>query len=323
MITNKPRFYNDRTRRPDDFHEDSPKTPEPYVTEGELIRAVNLAILLERPLLIEGEPGCGKTCLAKAVAYELGYPFYRWDVQSTAKVRDGLYTYDAVLRLHDVQLDTLKMEKQRDPSKSEDYLGYGALGNAFISDRPAVVLIDEIDKADLDFPNDLLGVLDDWKFFIPETNTEIRAKHKPIVIITSNKEKGNLPAPFLRRCLYFYLEFPKTSEALEQIVKDHYQVKQEIAAHQVEAGRSAATSIDQELITEAVEGFLTIRKDTSLYKKPGTSEFLDWLKVLQTYLPTPFDANQLKSQLQSPATVPYHEVLFKHRSDWLKYRPAQ
>ena len=308
MNNEKPRFNNDHTKRPTNAHDDSPKNPEPYVAGNELIQAVNLAILLERPLLIEGEAGCGKTCLAKAVAYELGYPFYRWDVQSTSKVRDGLYNYDAVLRLHDVQTSKVDVEKKRDPSKSVDYLDYGALGKAFVSDRPAVVLIDEIDKADLDFPNDLLGVLEDWKFSIPETREIIASQHKPIVIITSNKEKGNLPAPFLRRCLYFYLEFPTTPEALENIVKSHYDV------------RSQTNLPEPELITEAVAGFLKIRENQSLYKKPGTSELLDWLKALESYLAKPFDAVQLKSQLQESETVPYPEVLFKHRNDWLKYR---
>ncbi len=311
MTNEKPRFNNDRTKRPTPPHDDSPKNPEPYVAGNELIQAVNLAILLERPLLIEGEAGCGKTCLAKAVAYELGYPFYRWDVQSTSKVRDGLYNYDAVLRLHDVQTSTVDVEKKRDPSKSVDYLDYGALGKAFVSDRPAVVLIDEIDKADLDFPNDLLGVLEDWKFSIPETRKVIESQHKPIVIITSNKEKGNLPAPFLRRCLYFYLEFPTAPESLENIVKSHYDV------------RSQTNLPEPELITEAVAGFLKIRENQSLYKKPGTSELLDWLKALESYLAKPFDALQLKNQLQESETVPYPEVLFKHRNDWLKYqKPA-
>ncbi|MEE3717285.1 MoxR family ATPase [Tumidithrix elongata RA019] len=310
MTIEKPHFYNDRNIIPNIPHKDSPKMREPYVADDELIQAVNLAILLERPLLIEGEAGCGKTCLAKAVAYELGYPFYRWDVQSTAKVRDGLYTYDAVLRLHDVQTRSVDVEKKRDPSKSGDYLGYGPLGKAFVSDRPAVVLIDEIDKADLDFPNDLLGVLEDWKFSIPETKAEISAKHKPIVIITSNKEKGNLPAPFLRRCLYFYLEFPKTTEALEKIVNEHYRMDK----------KNPARPPNPELVKVSVDGFLKIRENQSLYKKPGTSEFLDWLKSLQFYLT---EANQLKEQLQSSETVPYREVLFKHRNDWLKYRPAQ
>jgi len=310
MTIEKPRFFNEPDRRPNDPHRDSPKAPEPYVAHKELIHAINLAILLERPLLIEGEAGCGKTCLAKAVAYELGYPFYRWDVQSISQVRDGLYTYDSVLRLHDVQTISIDVEKKRDPSKSGDYLTFGALGRAFFSDRPAVVLIDEIDKADLDFPNDLLGVLDDWKFSIPETRTAVSARHKPIVILTSNKEKGNLPSPFLRRCLYFYLEFPKTPEILENIIKVHY------------ASQPKATLPEAELVKEAVAGFLKIRENQSLYKKPSTSEFLDWLKVLQSYLPKPFDVNQLKNQLQEQDKVPYSEVLFKHRNDWLRYRLA-
>ncbi|MDZ8241501.1 MAG: MoxR family ATPase [Nostoc sp. ChiQUE01a] len=234
-------FENNPNNRPQKPHKDSPKHPEPYVVSPELKKAVNLAIYLRRPLLLEGDAGCGKTRLASAVAYELGLPLYRWDVRSTTKAQDGLYEYDAILRLHDVQ--TQKVEQQspvnsvgtdkenRNPANPKDYRRFGALGKAFqLKNCPAVVLIDEIDKADLDFPNDLLTVLDEpWAFNIKETGETIRATYprkdseksdtkidcRPIVIITSNKEKGNLPAPFLRRCLYHYVDFPNDKKQLQ------------------------------------------------------------------------------------------------------------
>jgi hypothetical protein len=197
-------FTTDPTRKPANLHADAPKTPEPYIAGDDLIQAVNLAIFLHRPLLLEGEAGCGKSMLARAVAYDLGLPFYRWDVRSTSKAQEGLYTYDAVLRLHDVQTAKLDADRpvaadrpRRDPSDPTHYRSFGALGKAFaLTTCPAVVLIDEIDKADVDFPNDLLGVLDEpWRFTIHETGETITATHYPIIIVTSNKEKGNCPPP--------------------------------------------------------------------------------------------------------------------------------
>ncbi|MBO3459906.1 MoxR family ATPase [Aetokthonos hydrillicola Thurmond2011] len=313
---NKLKFENDPKLRPKNSHEDSPQKPEPYVISEELKKAVNLAIYLRRPLLLEGDAGCGKTRLASAVAYELGFPLYRWDIRSTTKAQDGLYEYDAILRLHDVQ--TQKVEKippvnqeetseNRNPADPKDYRTFGALGKAFkLEDCPAVVLIDEIDKADLDFPNDLLTVLDEpWEFKIKETGETVCATHKPIVIITSNKEKGNLPAPFLRRCLYHYVDFPNKSEQLQEIVEKHYQISQQAPPPSA-------------LVETAINRFLTVWNEGGLFKKPGTSEFLDWLKALHKFEPKPYSATQLKKD----KLLPYPELLFKLQQDWKKYAQA-
>ena len=304
-------FRNDPNRRPGAAHSDSPGTPEPYVASDELIQAVNLAIYLERPLLLEGEAGCGKTRLAHAVAYELGLPFYTWPVRSTSKAREGLYEYDAILRLHDVQVQQragavewpLGFDgKPRDPSRPSGYRRFGALGKAFrAEDRPAVVLIDEIDKADVDFPNDLLAVLDKpHSFEIPETGEPpVQAQHVPIVIITSNKEKGNLPAPFLRRCIYHFVDFPDPAR-LQRIVAEHYRVRGETVP---------------DFTATAVDRFTKLREDTSLYKKPGTSEFLDWVEALRGFaLP-----GQPVATVAAEGKVPYPGLLFKLRPDWERY----
>jgi len=297
-------FKGDPQHRPSKAHRDSPKTPEPYLASDELKQAVNLAIYLRRPLLLEGEAGCGKTRLALAVAYELGLPFYRWDVRSTSRAQEGLYEYDAILRLHDVEASKLAKPVDRDPAKASTYVEPGALGKAFaLKTCPAVVLIDEIDKADLDFPNDLLAVLDDpWTFRIRETGTTVTATHKPIVIMTSNKEKGNLPAPFLRRCLYYFLEFPQNH--LKQIVAQHCTVKQK--------------EISEQLVDTAIARFLEVRAEGGLFKKPGTSEFLDWLHALASFAGKAYDA----ATLAQDTALPYRELLFKLQADWKKFRPA-
>lgn len=310
--------------------------PEPYDCDplSGLIKAVNLAIYLRRPLLLEGEAGCGKTRLARAVAHKLRLPYYRWDVRSNSKAQDGLYTYDAILRLHDVQIQRLSQppEKEinspqasqknqegktpkRNPSNPKDYRKLGALGKAFdFKGCPSVVLIDEIDKASIDFPNDLLTVLDEpWNFTIPETEETIEATehNQPIIIITSNREKGNLPAPFLRRCIYFYVEFPQNR--LQEIVEAHdRKVKK---AGQVEVAQTVKQPDDGQLVNRAIECFLEIRKEKSLVKKPGTSEFLDWLKALRS-----FDGEilNLAEQLTQGIPLPHRELLFKHSEDWLK-----
>jgi MoxR-like ATPase len=305
-------FSGTQQRRNPTAHLDSPKHPEPYVASQQLVQAVNLAIYLRRPLLLEGEAGCGKTRLASAVAYELGLPFYAWYVRSTSRAQDGLYTYDTILRLHDVQTRQIEDQSgtsspssftQRDPRDPRHYRQFGPLGMAFqLRDLPAVVLIDEIDKADIDFPNDLLAVLDQpWSFAIPETGEQISAYHKPIVIITSNKEKGNLPAPFLRRCIYYYVEFPDEQQ-LKQIIDAHYQL------------RNVALP-PPELIATATERFFEVRDKGDLYKKPGTSEFLDWLEALRNFTARPFDA----AFLREDNVIPYPELLFKLRADLLRY----
>lgn len=296
-------------------HPDAPHEPEPYIAEPELVQAVNLAIYLKRPLLLEGEPGCGKTRLARAVAYELGLPFYPWYVRSTSKAQEGLYSYDAIRRLHDVHTFQLEQEpvtdaqaiQKRDPRNPKDYRRLGALGQAFsLPDTTAVVLIDEIDKADIDFPNDLLTVLDDqWSFEIPETRERIVAspEHKPIVIITSNREKGNLPDPFLRRCIYYYVDFPNNPDRLQDIVNSHYQVRQ-------------VAPPPDELTESAIKAFLNVRKQGNLTKNPGTSEFLDWLEALHHFEKKPYPSALLS---QPDNGLPYHELLFKVHADWLRY----
>ena len=206
-MSEQARFQLPEERRPPNGRHPQAPGPVPYIASDELIEAVNLAIFLNRPLLLEGEAGSGKSQLAHHVAHTLGLPFYPWAVRSTSRAQDGLYSYDAILRLHDVHLAQATgpgAAGGRDPQEPMHYVTYGALGQAFrLRDCPAVVLIDEIDKADIDFPNDLLTVLDDPReFVIREADLEpVRARHPPIVIVTSNKEKGNLPAPFLRRCI--------------------------------------------------------------------------------------------------------------------------
>lgn len=318
-ITPKLHFHGDVTHHPPTPHPDSPTQPVPYVPAADLVTAVNLAIFLRRPLLLEGEAGCGKTQLASAVAYELGLPFYAWYVRSTSKAQEGLYQYDAILRLHDVQTHQFEQvakdktgevapagQRTRNPSNPIDYRKLGALGKAFqLQDRPAVVLIDEIDKADIDFPNDLLAVLDaPWKFDIPETGETIAAnpEHRPIVIITSNKEKGNLPAPFLRRCIYFFVDFPDDEQRLQAIVDAHYQTRN-------------TTPPPPKLATAAIRRFLHLRREGDLHKRPGTSEFLDWLEALRTFTPKPFSA----AKLTDTQSVPYPELLFKLHADWQRY----
>ena len=333
-------FYIDPKYKPkditSDIENDIPKDPEPYYCDSQsgLIKAVNLAIYLRRPLLLEGEAGCGKTRLAKAVAHKLGLPYYRWDVRSNSKAQDGLYTYDAILRLHDVQIQKLGQPPEdesnnpqdsqknqgeettkRDPSNPKEYRELGALGKAFdFKGCPSVVLIDEIDKASIDFPNDLLTVLDEpWKFKIPETGETIEATehNRPIVIITSNREKGNLPAPFLRRCIYFYIKFPK--DQLSEIVKAHDEKANK--AKQVNKSKKAKQRDEEDIVDRGIKCFLKIREDDSLVKKPGTSEFLDWLEALRN-----FDREivNIADQITKDSPIPYKELLFKHSEDWLK-----
>lgn len=305
-------FTGDPDNRPETVHPDSPER-EPYLASDELITAVNLAIFLQRPLLLEGEAGCGKTRLASAVAHELGYPLYRWNIRSKTRYQEGLYEYDALLRLHDVNLSQKLGEQSEegdrkiDPRNVENYLDLKELGTAFkLEECPAVVLIDEIDKADLDFPNDLLTVLEKpYEFIIREIKKTITATHPPIVIITSNKEKGNLPAPFLRRCVYHFIEFPAKSDKLKEIVDIHFQQKQKEDA--------ATMTPPADLVDTAIAQFLEIRKQKGLTKLPGTSEFLDWLSVLTNFKDRPYEIESLK---EPKGPLPYRELLFKLRSDW-------
>lgn len=316
-------FYGDPTKQTEKRRPDSPTKAEPYIASEELITAVNLAISLNRPLLLEGEAGCGKTRLARAVAYELDLPLYTWHVRSTSKAQEGLYSYDAILRLHDVQTLSLGSPEGdiilsseageptlRNPQNAKDYRRFGPLGRAFNrQDYPAVVLIDEIDKADIDFPNDLLAVLDDpWQFEIPETGEVITASEdfRPIVIITSNKEKGNLPAPFLRRCVYYFVDFPDSEDLLKRIVDAHYRLQDSNAP-------------DPDLIDASVSSFLAIRKEWGLYKNPGTSEFLDWLEALrEKEVPSP----DVLTLAADHSALSFPQLLIKLRADWQRHVSA-
>lgn len=226
-----------------------------YVASEQLLASVNVAIALQKPLLIKGEPGTGKTMLAEAVAQSLGKKLIIWNIKSTTKAQDGLYMYDTIQRLYDGQFGE---EGVDDIAR---YIKLGKLGEAFEADEQVVLLIDEIDKADLEFPNDLLWELDQMEFYIHETKRTVKAKHRPIVIITSNAEK-ELPDAFLRRCIFHYIDFP--DEALmEEIVRVHY------------------PDVEEKLLKEAMDVFYEIRSYRDIRKKPSTSELIDWINALQ------------------------------------------
>ncbi|MCL2026345.1 MAG: MoxR family ATPase [Leptospirales bacterium] len=225
-----------------------------YVISPELRDNVNVSIALQRPLIVKGEPGTGKTLLAHAIANGLNKPLYIWNIKSTTKAREGLYVYDTVQRLNDARFG------EGNVADIKQYIKLGKLGEAFAADEQVVLLIDEVDKADIEFPNDLLNEIDEMSFYIPETKETIKAKTRPIVIITSNSER-ELPDPFLRRCIFHYIEFP--DEALMQnIVKVHY------------------PDIENKLLHEALKQFYWIRQFDALRKKPSTSELIDWLQAL-------------------------------------------
>ncbi len=226
-----------------------------YVASEELMASVNIAIALKKPLLIKGEPGTGKTMLAEAVAKALDKRLIVWNIKSTTKAQEGLYVYDTIQRLYDGQFGE---EGVDDISR---YIKLGKLGEAFDSEDQVVLLIDEIDKADLEFPNDLLWELDQMEFYINETKRTVKAKNRPIVIITSNAEK-ELPDAFLRRCIFHYIDFP-TPELMEEIVKVHY------------------PDVEQNLLKNAMDTFYAIRSLHDIRKKPSTSELIDWVNALQ------------------------------------------
>ncbi|MDX1801424.1 MAG: MoxR family ATPase [Marinobacter sp.] len=259
---------------------------ENYVATDDLQMAVNAAISLQRPLLIKGEPGTGKTLLAEEMASALGMRLIPWHIKSTTKAQQGLYEYDAVSRLRDSQLGD---EKVKDIS---NYILKGKLWEAFESDEQVVLLIDEIDKADIEFPNDLLLELDRMEFFVYETRQQVRAKHRPVIVITSNNEK-ELPDAFLRRCFFHYISFPDR-ETMQQIVDVHF------------------PNLQKEVVRDALEVFFDVRKVPGLKKKPSTSELIDWLKLLMA---DELSAKMLQEKDTSSALPPLYGALVKNEQD--------
>jgi MoxR-like ATPase len=257
-----------------------------YVATEDLMIAVNAAMTLERPLLIKGEPGTGKTVLAQEVARSLGKQFIEWNIKSTTKAQQGLYEYDAVSRLRDSQLGE---DKVHDIS---NYIRPGKMWEAFTADVSPILLIDEIDKADIEFPNDLLQELDRMEFFVYETQQTIKAAHRPLVIITSNNEK-ELPDAFLRRCFFHYISFPDT-ETMEKIVDVHH------------------PDAKRELVRDALKIFFDVRETPGLKKKPSTSELLDWLKLLMS---EDLPEDVLQSKDPSKLIPPLHGALLKNEQD--------
>ena len=257
-----------------------------YVATEDLKVAVNAAIALQRPLLIKGEPGTGKTVLAEEIAKALGSELITWHIKSTTKATMGLYEYDAVTRLRDSQLGDERVKDVK------NYIKKGKLWEAFEHKGRPVLLIDEIDKADIEFPNDLLQELDRMEFFVYETGETIRARHRPIVIITSNNEK-ELPDAFLRRCFFHYIRFPD-AETMQQIVDVHY------------------PGIKNKLVAEALRIFYDMRKVPGLKKKPSTSELLDWLKLLMV---EDIDADSLAEKDPTKLIPPLHGALLKNEQD--------
>jgi MoxR-like ATPase len=257
-----------------------------YVSTEDLTLAVNAAITLQRPLLVKGEPGTGKTMLAVQVAKALGVPLLEWHIKSTTKAQQGLYEYDAVSRLRDSQLGD---ERVHD---IHNYIVRGMLWQAFSSDQPVVLLIDEIDKADIEFPNDLLRELDRMEFYVYETKELVKAQQRPIVFITSNNEK-ELPDAFLRRCFFHYIRFPD-KETMEKIVGVHF------------------PRLKRSLLREAMEVFFEVREVPGLKKKPSTSELLDWLKLL---LAEDIPPEALRSNDRKTIIPPLHGALLKNEQD--------
>ena len=262
------------------------KGSDAYVSTDDLTLAVNAAITLQRPLLVKGEPGTGKTMLAVEVAKALGLPLLEWHIKSTTKAQQGLYEYDAVSRLRDSQLGDARVHEIR------NYILRGMLWQAFTSGTPVVLLIDEIDKADIEFPNDLLRELDRMEFFVYETKELVKAVQRPIVFITSNNEK-ELPDAFLRRCFFHYIRFPD-KETMEKIVEVHF------------------PGLKKSLLREALEVFFEVREVPGLKKKPSTSELLDWLKLL---LAEDIPPDALRAKDRKTIIPPLHGALLKNEQD--------
>jgi MoxR-like ATPase len=274
----------------------------PYLADQKLIEAVSLTIFLQRPLLIKGEPGCGKTKLAQAVAHELKLPYEAWHVKSTSRARDGLYVYDSLGRLRDAQLAAVLFKSQSESPKPtldapEGYIQWGPLGKAFRHEQQTVVLIDEIDKADLDFPNDLLLELDERRFIIEETGASVVAKAPPIVFITSNDEK-DLPDAFLRRCIFHYIEFPNR-DRLQEILHAHFP---ESSPQLVGRSVTRFNMLREKMLEDKGEGG----------KKASTSELIDWFAVLSS-----FKEDEALARIEG--SLPFGSVLLKSWEDHERY----
>jgi MoxR-like ATPase len=261
-----------------------------YVATQDLMLSVNAAITLQRPLLIKGEPGTGKTMLAEEVAQALGMPLMQWHIKSTTKAQQGLYEYDAVSRLRDSQLSDVDGGER--VKNIRNYIVQGVLWQAFTADRPVVLLIDEIDKADIEFPNDLLREIDRMEFYCYETRELVRAKHRPLVFITSNNEK-ELPDAFLRRCFFHYIKFPDAA-TMQRIVEVHF------------------SGLKKELLGAAMKSFFEVRSLPGIKKKPSTSELLDWLKLL---LAEDIPAEALQSKDDKTYLPPLIGALLKNEQD--------
>lgn len=262
------------------------RSTDSYIVSDTLANAVNAAVTLEKPLLLKGEPGTGKTRLAEELADSLGAEFIQWSIKSTTKAQQGLYEYDAVSRLRDSQLGS---ERVHDIN---NYIKPGKLWQAFTAEQRPVLLIDEIDKADIEFPNDLLQELDQMAFHVYETGQQVEATQRPIVIITSNNEKA-LPDAFLRRCFFHFIQFPDAA-TLAQIAQVHF------------------PNLQQQLLEEAMALFFELREIPGLKKKPSTSELLDWLRLL---LAEDIDAQQLSASRKNNSAVPLTGALLKHEQD--------
>ncbi len=266
------------------------KGSDQYVATPDLMLAVNAAATLQRPLLIKGEPGTGKTMLAEEVAQALGMPLLQWHIKSTTKAQQGLYEYDAVSRLRDSQLsDAESSQRVRD---IRNYIVKGVLWQAFTAAQPVVLLIDEVDKADIEFPNDLLREIDRMEFFVYETRELIRAQHRPLVVITSNNEK-ELPDAFLRRCFFHYIKFPD-AQTMQAIVNVHF------------------PTLKKDLLAAALKTFYDVRNLPGLKKKPSTSELLDWLKLL---VAEDISAEVLQTKDEKVAIPPLVGALLKNEQD--------
>jgi len=266
----------------DDF--DKFKGSHDYVTSEALRNAVNVSIALKRPLLVRGEPGTGKTLLAHSIAKGIGKKLIVWNIKSTTKAQEGLYVYDTVQRLNDSRFG------DKDISDIRQYIKLGKLGEAFASKEEMVLLIDEIDKADIEFPNDLLNEIDEMSFYIPETGETIVTVHRPIVVITSNAEK-ELPDAFLRRCIFHYIEFPDPP-LMEEIIKVHF------------------PDIRDKLLSQALATFYSLRKIDDFRKKPSTSELIDWIRVLI--------ASNTPDEI-IPTEIPFAGTLLKKEADYAHF----